>query len=92
MPNALFYSGQLLDGCSAAQRPALVAGLPAVCFREVRGQQRYGQGSSSASNQAEAQAVHQASPASSAEGCLLLPSAIGCCRMGHKQAAFLSAA
>ncbi len=55
----MHYNGQLIDGCTAAQRPPLLPGLSAVCFVEVRGQQQYGHGSSSASNRAEAQAVAQ---------------------------------
>lgn len=57
--NAQFYNGQLIDGCTAAQRRPLSPGLSPVCFLEVRGQQQYGQGSSSASNRPEAHAVVQ---------------------------------
>ncbi|GAQ88406.1 RNA helicase nonsense mRNA reducing factor [Klebsormidium nitens] len=36
LPNKLFYAGRLLDGCSAADRAALVAGLPALLFLDTR--------------------------------------------------------
>ena len=62
MSNTLYYNGHLIDGCTAAQRGPLLPGLSAVCFVEVRGQQQYGHGSSSASNRAEAQAVVQVRP------------------------------
>lgn len=62
MSNTLYYNGHLIDGCTAAQRGPLLSGLSAVCFVEVRGQQQYGHGSSSASNRAEAQAVVQVRP------------------------------
>ena len=72
--NALYYNSHLIDGCTAAQRPPLLPGLSAVCFVEVRGQQQYGHGSSSASNRAEAQAVVQArlQPRSQASSCASL--------------------
>ena len=35
IPNRLFYGGQLLDGCTAAQRAPLVPGLPPLCFINV---------------------------------------------------------
>ena len=58
-PNKLFYNGQLIDGCTASQRPALLPGLAPVCFLEVRGSQQYSKGSSSACNRPEGQAVLQ---------------------------------
>lgn len=62
VPNTLFYNGQLVDGCTPAQRPALAPGLAPVCFLETQGgYQQYQNGSSSASNKAEAQAVVQVS-------------------------------
>lgn len=59
VPNKLFYNNQLIDGCTALQRPALLPGLVPVCFLEVRGSQHYSKGSSSACNKAEGQAVLQ---------------------------------
>ncbi|BDA40874.1 Protein ZGRF1 [Coccomyxa sp. Obi] len=57
--NAHFYGGRLLDGCSAADRPPLVRGLPPLLCLDVRGSQEYAGGSHSASNRAEASAVVQ---------------------------------
>lgn len=60
VPNTLFYDGQLVDGCTPAQRPALAPGLAPVCFLETQGgYQQYQKGSSSASNKAEAHAIVQ---------------------------------
>ena len=45
IPNYTFYSGRLLDGCSAAQRQPLLPGLPALGFCDVpNGQATYGGG------------------------------------------------
>ena len=57
--NHSFYGGRLLDGCTAANRGALLSGLPPVLCLDVRGSQQYTSGSGSASNQAEARAVVQ---------------------------------
>lgn len=58
--NAHFYGGRLLDGCAAADRPALLPGLPPVLGIDTRGQQDYAGGSHSSSNRAEARAVVKA--------------------------------
>lgn len=36
VPNAHFYGGRLVDGCSAAQRPALLPGCPPLAMLDVR--------------------------------------------------------
>ena len=36
IPNAVFYGGRLLDGCSEEQRTGLVAGLPPLTFVNVK--------------------------------------------------------
>ena len=57
--NHSFYSGRLLDGCTAADREPLLPGLPPVLCLDVRGSQQFAGSSGSASNHAEAQAVVQ---------------------------------
>ena len=56
VPNAHFYDGALLDGCSAEARPSLLPGLPPVVFVDVRGQEERSS-MRSTSNPQEAQAV-----------------------------------
>ena len=57
IPNARFYGGKLLDGCTAAQLPPLAPDVPTLGFQDVRGQEaRSGQ---SVSNAAEAAAVQR---------------------------------
>ena len=36
VPNTHFYGGRLVDGCSAAQRPALLPGCPPLALLDVR--------------------------------------------------------
>jgi hypothetical protein len=56
IPNAQFYQGRLLDGCTAEQRPSLVPGLPPAVFVDVRdGREQYV--NRSTANSAEAHAV-----------------------------------
>jgi superfamily I DNA and/or RNA helicase len=47
VPNAQFYGGRLLDGCSREARASLVHGLPSLAFLDVRGQESYGTGEDS---------------------------------------------
>lgn len=44
VPNAHFYGGRLLDGCTRDQRASLLPGLPSAAFLDVRGQESYGAG------------------------------------------------
>lgn len=44
VPNAQFYGGRLLDGCTREQRASLLPGLPSLAFLDVRGQEQYGAG------------------------------------------------
>ena len=44
VPNAQFYGGRLIDGCSSEQRASLLPGLPSLVFLDVRGQEQYGAG------------------------------------------------
>lgn len=44
VPNAQFYGGRLIDGCSREQRASLLPGLPSLVFLDVRGQEQYGAG------------------------------------------------
>ena len=60
MPNAAFYGGRLQDGVAAAQRAALLPGLPPLVFADVRGREEASAGSRSAFNRAEAAATAQA--------------------------------
>jgi hypothetical protein len=56
IPNAQFYQGRLLDGCTAEQRPSLMHGLPPCVFVDVRdGREQYI--NRSTANISEAQAV-----------------------------------
>jgi superfamily I DNA and/or RNA helicase len=55
--NAAFYGGRLLDGVAAADRAALVPGLPPVAAVDVRGEESRGGGGGSRANAAEAEAA-----------------------------------
>ncbi|KAG7669212.1 hypothetical protein Ndes2526B_g05511 [Nannochloris sp. 'desiccata'] len=56
IPNAQFYQGRLLDGCTKQQRPSLLPGLPPAVFVDVRdGREQYVMRSTA--NSAEAHAV-----------------------------------
>jgi AAA domain/Protein of unknown function (DUF2439) len=56
IPNAQFYQGRLLNGCTAAQRPSLLPGLPPAVFVDVRdGREQYVMRSTA--NNSEANAV-----------------------------------
>jgi len=57
IPNQQFYGGQLLDGCTAEQRPAVVPHLPPICLVDVLGNEQRSRDSASVSNYEEATAV-----------------------------------
>lgn len=44
VPNAQFYGGRLIDGCTREQRASLLPGLPSLVFLDVRGQEQYSAG------------------------------------------------
>ena len=55
IPNAQFYQGRLLDGCTKQQRPSLLPGLPPSVFVDVRdGREQYVMRSTANSSEAYA--------------------------------------
>jgi len=55
IPNAQFYQGRLLDGCTKEQRPSLLPGLPPAVFVDVRdGREQYVMRSTANSSEAHA--------------------------------------
>ncbi len=53
MPNAQFYGGRLIDGCTREQRASLLPGLPSLVLLDVRGQEQYSAGTEQHSTERE---------------------------------------